>query len=289
MQTEGKTTNKNFKTGGIIVGAIILLSAVITPLFITTIEAGHAGVVYNRNGGLEDQTLGQGWHVVSPFKRITEYPIATETVEYKDVKVGTSDGKPIVTTFSYNYHIDLEHLPNIFNKFRGQKADIIEEAFLRQRLTEVAKNVTTKYSVLEVLGEKSQEISLAIQKSFSDDVKDTGFIIESVTFQPPAPDENTAKAIQAKVDAQQKLEQEKVELEKSKVIADRQRIEAQGVADKARIEAEGVSKANELLRQSMTKELVEYEWIKKWDGKVPTVNGDGAGVIMNMPSIGQTR
>lgn len=80
-----------------------------------------------------------------------------------------------------------------------------------------------------------------------------------------------------------------MELEKSKVIADRQRIEAQGIADKARIEAEGVSKANELLRQSMTKELVEYEWIKKWDGKVPTVNGDGVGVIMNMPGLGQTQ
>jgi regulator of protease activity HflC (stomatin/prohibitin superfamily) len=272
-----------FAIGAASIGITIVTGLILLAFFVTTIGAGHAGVVYNRNGGLEDQTLSQGWHWVSPMKRVTEYPIATETVSYADVKVGTSDGKPIFTTFSYNYHIDVQKLPAIFNKFRGQSAKTLEDGFLKQRLTEAAKNVTTKYTVMEVLGEKSQEITLAIQQGFASDVADVGFVIESVTFQPPAPDEQTSAAIQAKVDAQQKLEQEKVELEKSKVIADRQREEAKGRADAALIEAEAEAKSNELRRQAVTQELIQMEIAKKWNGQLPQVQG-GATPMLQLPA-----
>jgi regulator of protease activity HflC (stomatin/prohibitin superfamily) len=268
-----------FKVGAILFAVALVFGFIITSMFITTIGAGHAGVVYNRNGGLEKETLGQGWHFVSPFKRVTEYPIATETVTYDDVTIGTRDGKPIQTTFSYNYHIELTKLTEIFNKFRGAKSDVIEKGFLKSRLTEMAKEVTTKYTVLEILGEKSSEVSMNIQEKFAEDAKEIGFIIEAVTFTPPVPDKQTQAAIQAKVDAQQKLEQEKVELEKAKVIADKQRVEAQGNADKALIEAEGRAKANKLLQQSITPELIEYEKAKKWDGKLPTVSGGNTPMI----------
>ncbi|KAF6630636.1 prohibitin family protein [Paenibacillus sp. EKM208P] len=269
----------NFKIGAFVTGGIILFGVILTPFFVTTIGAGHAGVVYNRNGGLEQQTLGQGWHLVSPFKRVTEYPIATETVKYEDVTIGTKDGKPIKTTFQYNYHIEPTKLPDIFNKFRGANSEVIENGFLKSRLTEMAKEVTTKYTVLEILGEKSSEVSLGIQEKFAVDAKEIGFIVEAVTFTPPVPDEQTQKAIQAKVDAQQKLEQEKVELEKAKVIAQKQREEAKGKADSVLIEAEGQAKANQVIRQSLTNELVQYETVKKWNGTLPQVSGSNTPIV----------
>lgn len=271
--------SNSFKVGGAVLGTILVGGIILGTMSIASIEAGHAGVVWNRNGGLEDQTLGQGWHLISPLKRITEYPVSTNTVEYADVQVGTSDGKPITTSFSYNYHIDVDKLPAIFNKFKGQSSETLEEGFLRQRLTEAAKNVTTKYSVIELLGSESQEIALAIQKGFAEDVKDIGFIIESVTFTPPTPDAQTAEAIQAKVDAQQKLEQQKYELEKAKLVAETQRVQAQGNADKILIEAEGQAKANKILQQSLTDELIQMQIAEKWDGTLPQVTGETVPMI----------
>lgn len=271
-----------FVKGGIITGVVIIVLVIGISMCTTSIGAGHAGVVYNRSGGLEQQTLGQGWHVVSPTKRITEYPIATETVTYEDVTIGSRDGKPIKTTFSYNYHIELTKLPSIFNKFRGAKSDVIEKGFLKSRLTEMAKEVTTQYTVIEILGSKSSEVSLQLQEKFSKDVADIGFIIEAVTFTPPVPDEQTQKAIQSKVDAQQKLEQEKVDLEKAKITAEKQRVTAQGNADSALIEAEGRAKANAKLQQSITKELIEYKKIEKWNGansQVVTGGGDSSLMV----------
>jgi regulator of protease activity HflC (stomatin/prohibitin superfamily) len=271
------------KIGGAIAALVVVILVIGAIMSITVVETGHAGVVYNRNGGIEKQALPTGWHFINPLQRVTEYPIKTTTVEFKDVKVGTSDGKPIVTNFSFNYNIDQEKLPSVFSKFGGQSAGALEDGFLRQRLTEVAKSVTTKYSVLEVLGEKSQEISLAILKGFAEDVKQIGFVVESVTFTPPAPDENTAKAIQAKVDAQQKLEQQKTELEQAKIVAEQKRVEAQGNADKALIEAQGQAKANDVLKQSLTPELVQMEIAKKWNGTLPTVTG-GSTPMIQLPS-----
>lgn len=273
----------NFTKGATIVGSVIILVIIAVSLCTTSIAAGHAGIVYNRNGGVEETTLGQGWHVVSPFKRVTEYPIATETVTYENVRIGTKDGKPITTTFSFNYHIELDKLPSIFNKFRGAKASAIESGYLKSRMTEMAKEVTTKYSVLEILGEKSSEVSIQLQDKFSKDSAPIGFIIEAVTFQPPMPDEQTQKAIQAKVDAQQKLEQQKVELEQAKIIAEKARVEAKGKADAALIAAQGQAKSNEIITHSITDNLMKYKTIEKWDGVQPQVVGGGTPMIQLTP------
>ena len=50
-------------------------------------------------------------------------------------------------------------------------------------------------------------------------VDDTGFMVDSVTLEAPKPDENTAKAIQGVVDAQQQLE--KLEIEKNRLLLPR--------------------------------------------------------------------
>ena len=87
----------------------------------TKIDAGYGGVVYSMNGGVEDDALSQGWHVVSPFKTITEYPISTETVYLsRDKKEGSSDddsffistkdGKNVNVDVSYSYRMDFERL-----------------------------------------------------------------------------------------------------------------------------------------------------------------------------------
>ena len=80
-------------------------------------------------------------------------------------------------------------------------------------------------------------------------------------------------AIQEKVDAIQDLEKEKIEKQKAEIVADKLRIQAQGEADAKLIRAQGEAKANDALQLSLTKELVEYEKVKKWNGEMPKVTG----------------
>lgn len=42
------------------------------------VPAGYVGVVYNFSNGISDQVLTQGWHFVSPTKKVTTYSIGIE-------------------------------------------------------------------------------------------------------------------------------------------------------------------------------------------------------------------
>lgn len=53
---------------------------------------------------------------------------------------------------------------------------------------------------------------------------------------------------------------------------------------KAKImDAEAQAKANALLSESLTPELLEKMYYEKWDGKLPTIYGSDATSIVQLP------
>lgn len=254
-------------------GAVVLVGVIMLFMSFTSINQGHVGVVYNKNGGVEAKTLGQGMHMVSPFKKVTEYPVALETVEYKEVQLATKDGKPLSIDMTFNYMNEPSKVVDIFNKFKGAKPEVIEDTFLRSRLKESALSVTSKYTILEIF-QNREEIKVAIDKAFTEDVSQYGFIADDFVLGTPVPDSNTQKAIQNVVDAQQKLEALKIETQQAKEQAEKQKVEAEGKATAKIAEAKGEAEANRLVQQSITPELLKKMEMeaRKEHGWV-TVNG----------------
>ncbi|MED3912822.1 prohibitin family protein [Peribacillus simplex] len=270
----------NIKTqvGAVVLGGGILVGGILGVMSITAIGQGHAGVVYNRSHGIEEKALGQGWHMVSPFEKVTEYPISTETVKGGKFSVQTKDGKPLKVQISYDYMNELEKLPKIYDKFKGQDSETIQDGWLQTRLKKAALNVFSQYSVLEVFQHQG-EINAKIEEDFRKQVEKTGFIIDSVTLGAPTPDSKTAAAIQKVVDAQQKLEQLQIEKEQAKVKAEKKKIDAQGTADSDRIKAQGEADANVIVNKSVSEKLTDYKAVTGWDGKLPTVTGGSTPMV----------
>ncbi|HDR4373501.1 prohibitin family protein [Bacillus bombysepticus] len=263
-----------FLAGSIFVGGLVGMCT-------TKISQGQAGVVYSASGGVKGETLSQGWQTVSPFSRVTEYPISTSTVNYKDLAIATKDGKPLTMEITYDYFNDVEKLPHIFNKFKGAKPEAIEDSWLKSRLKESALSVTSKYTILEVF-QNRENIRTEIQKRFQDDVKKHGFIVENVTLGNPKADGQTEQALQKVIDRQQELEALEIEKKQAVVKAEKKIEEAKGEAESKRIQSEAEAKANETVKQSLSPEIVNYESIKKWDGKLPSVTG-GATPMVTIP------
>lgn len=272
----------NIKLGAGIVGAGVLALGILGAMSVEVIGQGHAGVVYNRSSGIEEKALPQGWHMVSPFERVTEYPISTETVKGGKFSVQTKDGKPLTVQISYDYMNELEKLPKIYDKFKGQNSEIIQDGWLQTRLKKATLNVFSQYSVLEVFQHQG-EINAEIEKEFRKLVEPTGFIVDSVTLGAPTPDAKTAEAIDKVVTAQQVLEQIKIEKDQATELAEKAKIEAQGRADSKKIEADGIAEANRIIKQSITAELIEYNTVEKWNGELPQVTG-GATPMVTLPS-----
>ena len=69
---------KKIRPSMIIAGVLVLALLATTPFVVEQIEPGQVGVVYTPSSGVKDETLSQGWHVVSPITRVTEYPTSSD-------------------------------------------------------------------------------------------------------------------------------------------------------------------------------------------------------------------
>lgn len=151
--------------------------------------------MYSPNGGVQDDTLGQGWHLVGLFDKVTIYPVRMQTVNYSNIQVATSDGKSVTIDFAYNYSIQPDKVVQVFNKFGPVEIEEIEGSYLRTRLWDAGRKAIAKYSVIDTYGEKSSEAATNVQKIFAEDVRQLGFNVNNLTLGVPKPDKSTQAAI----------------------------------------------------------------------------------------------
>lgn len=150
-----------------------------------------------------------------------------------------------------------------------------EEKIINSKVREVVRDVVGQYTA-EQLPEKRNEIASAIQTKVREKVdalENQPVVLASVELRnivlPPKIKEKIEQVQAAKQDvtiAEQEKEKAKQQAQKAaevaRGVAEKNRIEAQGEADKIRIEAEEQAKANMLISNSLTRELLELEQIK---------------------------
>jgi regulator of protease activity HflC (stomatin/prohibitin superfamily) len=150
-----------------------------------------------------------------------------------------------------------------------------EEKIINSKVREVVRDVIGKYAA-EKLPEMRNEIATAIQTKVMNKVNSLEgrpVVLASVELRNIVLPEKIRKKIeelQAEKQnvniAEQQKERAKQEALKNAEIArgeaERNRIVAQGQADKIRIEAEEQAKANKLISDSLTRQLIELEQIK---------------------------
>ena len=83
---------KRGKIGAILAGLVIVVGAVSVAICTEKVPAGYVGVQYSMSGGISDEVLSQGWHIVSPTKKVSLYSVATEQLFMSaDEKEGSKD------------------------------------------------------------------------------------------------------------------------------------------------------------------------------------------------------
>lgn len=254
------------------VGAIVLAGLIVgLILMISKVENGHVGVIYSINGGVQDEVLGQGWHLVYPTERVIEYPVRTQNKNYESLAVATIDGKTINMPVSLNYHVDSEKASAVYKKFGNVTIEDLEEGYIKTRINDALRQTVSDYTVIEAFGERIGDIKLETIEIAKEDLEKDGIIIEDIMLSAPQPDAETQKAIDDRVKATQELERKKTD----KLIATEE-------AERKRIEAEGEAEANRVVQESLSEEVLMQQLIEKWNGTQPISIG-GEGVIVDLP------
>lgn len=294
--------------GGIATAVIIALVVIVLFVCTVRIPAGYVGVVYNMNGGISDRTLTQGFHVISPTQNVTTYSIGIEqsyltaskdgdSSEDESFEVPSNDGKGLTVDMTFTYRYDADRVADTFTRFKGQSGKDVKNSFIKPNIMSWTKEVTAKYSVIDLLGDKRATLNSELTDYLKQKFEPYGIVIESVSLINIDPDEETRSAVQKKVNAQQDLELAKIEqqtanvnAEKEKEVAitkaNQEKETAQINAEAKLIEAQAQADANRLISQSLTPELIRQQMYDKWDGKLPTVQaGNDSSVIVDTSDI----
>lgn len=288
------------------IGAAVLgvgIAAAVVGGFVCSerIPAGYVGVVYNMSGGIDGEVLTQGWHLVAPTKKVTTYSIGIEQSYLSSEEKGdspkdesfstpTSDGKSLTVDLEFSYRFDADKIADTFIMFKGQSGKEVKDTFIKPKMRAWTQEVTAKYPVTDVFGDKRQELNEALDVYLKEKFEPYGILIDTVNFTNISTDKETSAAIQKKVTAQQELElanieakTAKVEAEKEKQVAEvnaeKKKIEAEGNAEATKIKAAAQAEANKEIAASLTPELIEKIKYDKWNGALPEVQGASTPII----------
>lgn len=298
--------------GAIATGVIIFIGLIIGFSCAEKVPAGYVGIVYSMNGGISDEVLTQGWHIVSPTKDVTLYSVGIEQSyltagEDGDSKrddsfeVPSSDGKGLKVDLTFTYRYDADRVAELFTRFKGQSGKEVRDSFIKPNIISWTKEVTAQYPVTEILGDERANLNIALSEYIAQKFDPYGIIVENVSLIDIDADEETRAQVQKKVNAQQELELANIERqtatiqankdkevaliaaeqekEVAEINAEKQRIKAEGDANATKIKADAEAEANSKIAESLTPELIEKAKIDKWKGDVPTVSGAGATIV----------
>jgi prohibitin 1 len=240
---------------GVAVGALLLLGY----LSVVIIEGGNRGVLV-RLGTINEQVLGEGIHMVTPFvSQVYEMSIRIQKADIRGI-AGTKDLQQVALDVVVNYYIDPNEIVKIYREVGN------EEAIIARILTPASQEM-----VKAACAEKTAEELLILRTDLRETILETltarlkvrGIIVTDVSIANLDFSDEFDRAIELKQIAQQQAQQ-------ARFLSERAENEAAAEIAKARGQAE----AQRLLIQTLTPAVLQKMALEKWDGKLPQVVSD---------------
>ena len=295
MQFESGTDGRQ-KLKRIVFGAMLLVAALfLLPSTFTYINPGHVGIVIHRaGGGVDAHPLGPGVHTRVPFATgIEEYPVFLKTVvlarsnndgasSNDEINVNSVEGQPLSLDVSLSFELDPAQTPKLYSTFRTD-IDQITHGFVKQAIRQSLQETVGTEPIADIIGPKKAEATTRTRALISQRLQPYGFEVKQFTINELRAPAAVMEAINQKNVMQQQALTAQNELQKNTFQAQGDSIKAAGRAKAIMAEAEAQARANQLLAQSITPNLVQYELTKKWNGQMPQVTG-GATPLLQLPT-----
>ncbi len=231
---------------------------------------------------------GNGLFFKIPFiSKISTYDTTVQSIECIDNKGkdncktldgGTRDLQSVKVAVQMSYRLDGSKIRELFNLVQDQKtfSDIIVPSTVEEAL----KISTAKFTSEELVANRAQvkkvleeELQTRLDKFY---LKVVAVNIVNFEFSPVFQAEIEKKVATAQQVLQKEQELKRVEAE-NKIRLSQAQTEAAVKQTNAEGEAKAIAINGEAIRKNP--EALEIEKIKKWDGKLPQVQGNGTPII----------
>nr|DAN21652.1 MAG TPA_asm: High frequency of lysogenization C protein [Bacteriophage sp.] len=251
---------------------VAFLVAVGAVLCTERVHTGYVGVVYSAKG-VEQQTISQGWHFMSPLKHVSEFPITQQRVvfsnapsdygakEHADWHIDApANGGTIAINLTVNYNFLPEHVVELYTKFGGMDGESLMESKIQNDIIAYVKEVTPQFSVMQIYSDDRAGVNTAITNYLNEKLTaEYGINVSSALIVDAQPDDTLMQKIRAKEQAKQDAEIAELNKQTALAQAETDKVKAQTEADVKMIEAQAEADANKVLSESITPELIQMK------------------------------
>lgn len=251
---------------------VAFLIAVGAVLCTERVHTGYVGVVYSAKG-VEQQTISQGWHFMSPLKHVSEFPITQQRVvfsnapsdygakEHADWHIDApANGGTIAINLTVNYNFLPEHVVELYTKFGGMDGESLMESKIQNDIIAYVKEVTPQFSVMQIYSDDRAGVNTAITDYLNEKLTaEYGINVSSALIVDAQPDDTLMQKIRAKEQAKQDAEIAELNKQTALAQAETDKVKAQTEADVKMIEAQAEADANNVLSESITPELIQMK------------------------------
>ncbi len=286
-------------------GTIFIVAVVAFILMIFTFSAwrsirpGYVGIVFDKaNHNVTTGALDPGWAFINPLTQaIQEYPVTIQTypmvqasdegtVRDDSIKVQSNEGQQINLDVVIQYQVEKSKAAQLYLDWGGAPITTVESGVVRQYTRSQVPVVASKYTWEEITSAKRAEMVQDVVSILRQEFDRRHLTLVSFGIREVHLPQALQRSLDQKIQAQQAAEQQKYQLAQAVVKAQQDVAQATGLANATKAQAEGdaqaillkakaQSEANDLLSKSVTAPLIQYESLRRWDGRLPAFMGSG--------------
>ena len=276
--------------------AIALIAAAASLSACDQVPVGAVGIKVSNLGsdkGVNDDVLGTGWYWVGMTNTLYTFPTFMQNYVWsaskhegaahdESISFQTVEGLSVNADIGVAYQVDPKKVPTLFQTYR-KGLDEIRDIYLRNIVRDAIVNVASTRPIESVYGAGKADLIKQVKADVKAKVEPLGLIVDEISWVGELRLPTTVvESINAKIQATQQSQQRENEVATAKAEAQKAVAQAQGEADSVTIKAKAEAQANTIVAQSLTSELVSYQAVMHWDGKLPEYNGGGAVPFVNI-------
>jgi regulator of protease activity HflC (stomatin/prohibitin superfamily) len=272
-------------TAALCIAILLTLSLFIVPFSFHTVQTGEIAVVKTLGEITDVRTAGTHFDFWMT-KQYTKYDTKVRNVDIVSAAY-SSDAQTMDIQMTIQYQIMADKVVDIATHYGSLDT-------LQSRIESIAiektKSVLSSYKAMDIIANRAA-ISPAVETAIKDAIGEEYYVnvvavvLTNIDFSDAfeqavedkmiaeqtklkAQYDNETKIAQAEAEAAAKLKAAEAEIEIAKAKAEALKIEAQAQAE-----------ANDIIANSITKEILEKMYYDVWDGKLPIVVGDGEYIL----------
>jgi len=279
----------------IVVPVIIafIIVVIVLAASVKIVEAGHRGVLLKFGAVDTSASLNEGIHFVVPFRdNVIPLEVRTQKIE-ENAASASGDLQDVSTQVALNYHVDPNTAPNLFQQLGFDYASRV----VSPAIQESVKQVTARYNAENLITNR-ETVKAEIETQIEQRLAPYGIDVETISITEFQFSEQFRRAVEAKVEAEQRALQatndlRRIEIEaqqaEARAIGEQQSniARAEGVRQAAVLQAQGEAEAIQIVEAQLRENPRYLEWLKtqRWDGVLPLVTGGtGATPFIEIPA-----